>query len=148
MQREVIGLIADAVAASGVRRVYGFGLAGERALPAVLPPGGVAAVVWPGATRSLELRMGSMRHVYEVEVWLMVPLGDLGVTAGELVPLPDEVMRELAHRVASASRTYAALRIEGASAPHTVAYAGVDYLVVTVTCEVTESITTTPGVGP
>lgn len=147
-QREVLGLIADAVAAAGVRQVFGFGLDGERALPTVLPPGGVSALVLPGATRDWSGPLGAVRHTYEVEVRLMVPLGEVGVVSAAVLPLPDEIADAVLARTASASRTYDVLRVAGVSAPSVQTYAGGEFLTLTISLEVSESRRAIPGVGP
>jgi len=148
MQRDVIALVADAVQAAGIAQVYGYGLSAPRALPPVLPAGGVSAVVIPGATVDLSLLGGALRHTYEVEVRLMVPLGDVGTSAQAALPLPDEVLEVCIERLASASGAYNGLRPARVSAPATVDYGGADYLQHTLVLEVSEHRLINAGVGP
>ncbi|GIW19668.1 MAG: hypothetical protein KatS3mg064_2825 [Tepidiforma sp.] len=148
MQRDVLARVADAIQAAGVGQVYGYGLPAPRALPPALPPGGVSALVMPGATLDLALLHGALRHTYEVEVRVLVPLGDLAAAADALIPLPDELMVALAGRLASASGAYNGLRPVRVSAPATAEYAGTEFLQHTLVLEVSEHRQIIPGVGP
>jgi len=148
MQRDVIALVADAVQAAGIVQVYGYGLPAPRSLPPVLPSGGVSAVVMPGATVDLSLLGGALRHTYEVEVRLMVPLGDVGASSQVALPLPDEVLEACIERLTSASGTYNGLRPARISAPATADYGGAEYLQHTLVLEVSEHRLITAGVGP
>lgn len=148
MQRDVIALAAEAVAAAGIPHVFGYGLSGPRALPPALPPGGVSALVMPGATLDLTLLHGALRHTYEVEVRVLVPLGDLAAASETLIPLPDDLLIAMAGRLASASAAYTSLRPARVSAPFTAEYAGTEFLQHTLVLEVSEHRQLIPGVGP
>lgn len=148
MQRDVIGLVADAVADAGITQVFGYGLGGARAIPPALPPGGVSALVMPGATVELALLHGALRHTYEVEIRVMVPLGDIAAAAQLVIPLPDELLAALAGRLASASGAYNGIRPVRVSAPATAEYAGVEFLQHTLVLEASEHRQVIPGVGP
>lgn len=148
MQRDVIALVADALADAGIAQVFGYSLAGQRALPPALPPGGVSVLVMPGATLEMVLLHGALRHTWELELRIMAPLGDLAMAAQAVIPLPDELVLSLAGRLASASATYNSLRPVRVSAPMMVEYAGTEFLQHTLVLEVSEHRQILTGVGP